>query len=380
MNKIFFVAPYVSDYSGRENTCTPSSITYSKYLIGAFTRLKTKRVIVLSLSGSKDSICYSRKKVEVESHSEIYFRSLPSKWGSLALRLNQIGLYAQLLFYLLCHSKTEDTIVIYHDYGLSFFYKIIRHAIRGKLVYLVGEVFNAVYDRGKKSINTECGRLSNADAYIFANDIMPTFFNNPYKYCICYGDYSYCEQTKLNDDNRIHILYAGKISTGIINDAFIALDVIQYLPKEYVMHIAGYGEGVDIDILRNKINEINNKYNTIRVSYEGNLSGKDYELLLSKCQIGLCTRTLRNELSNYCFPSKTLVYLTHDILPICPQIDILVSSKVSSKLAFVKGELTPQSIAYTITQYGCTSNKYCNKDLINSLDLCFVKRLDETLM
>ena len=56
--------------------------------------------------------------------------------------------------------------------------------------------------------------------------------------------------------NQIHILYAGKISTGIINDAFLALNVIKYLPENYRMHIAGYGTDSDILELKEKINEM----------------------------------------------------------------------------------------------------------------------------
>ncbi len=370
MNKLYFVAPYVSEFAGRSLSCTPSSITYSNYFINSFSQLKDKELIVLSLCASKKRTYFSKKKVNLNNHTEVYFRSLSTGWGTLITRITQIWLYLQVFFYLFVHSKKQDTIVIYHDYGLSYFYRFFRFFLRSRIVYLVGEIFNAVYDRGESSINKECQRLINADAYIYVNDIMPRLFNNTKDFAVCYGNYSYCGRQKLKDGTT-HILFAGKISTGIINDAFIALDVIKYLPSDYFLHVAGYGEDKDIEELQRRVGVINSEAGIKRVTYEGNLSGREYEDLLAKCQIGLCTRTLRNELSNYCFPSKTMVYLTHNILPICPRIDILVSSRVSSQLAFVKGDLTPEGIANTILEENGRINGYNNKELLESIDKAF---------
>lgn len=379
MKDIFFVAPYVSQNAGRNMSCAPSSITYSKYLISSFSRIAGKKqVIVLSLCSSKDKAYFSKHRVDFESHSEVYFRSLSPNWGKLAKRITQIWLYLQIFCYLHSHAKKEDIVVIYHDFGLSFFYKIFRRFIHCKFVYLVGEVYNAVYDRGDRAIVKECKRLSKADAYIYANDIMPKLFNNKKPFAVCYGNYSYSERPKIIDE-KIHVLFAGKISTGIINDAFVALDVIKYLPEGYVMHMAGYGDRDDVVELINRINILNEELGYTRVTYEGNLSGKAYEDLLSKCQVGLCTRTLRNELSNYCFPSKTLVYLTHDILPICPQIDNLMSSSISSKLAFVNGDLSPKNIATTIVEQNSCLVGYNNKTLIELLDRDLIINLNNIL-
>ncbi len=377
MDNLFFVAPYVSEDVGRKMSCTPSSITYSKYLIGVFSRFKSKKIKVLSLCTSKDYAYFSRKEIELCNHTELYFKSLPSRWGMSAVRFSQIWLYLQVFFYLLSNVQKNDTVVIYHDYGLSFFYKFFKRFIGCRVIYLVAEVFNAVYDRGEDQIAKECRRLSGADAYIYINDILPILFDNNKDFAVCYGNYLYCDRPKLKDD-RIHILFAGKISQGIINDAFIALDVIKYLSNAYFLHVAGYGEEEDIEELNKKIEVINSNAGITRVIFEGNLSGEDYEELLSKCQIGLCTRTLRNELSNYCFPSKTMVYLTHDIIPICPSIDILLKSKVSSRLEFVKEELSPKSIADIIQRISCFET-YCNREIIKDLDDQLERRLKQLL-
>lgn len=352
----------------------PSSITYNKYLISSFEKLPDTRVRVLSSTISKNKFYCTKKTVQNGKHDETYFRSIPNSWGKYAVRLSLLGLYAQLFCYLLFRARKDDVVIIYHGHGLAPFYKFFRRFLRSKLVYIVGEIFSAVWDLGDEEIKRECSYLMNADGYIFVNDIMPRLFKAEQKSVVCYGSYDYSETEKIND-SQIHVLYAGKITTGIINDAFMALDVIKYLPEKYMLHIAGYGEDADIRELINRIDAINAEKNCKRVIYEGNLSGEDYDSLLAKCRIGLCTRTLRNELSNYCFPSKTLVYLTHDLLPVCPKIDILIESKIAERLSFVEGELNPENIAQTIEIASEKLKHYNNEEIIKQIDNMFVNDL-----
>lgn len=376
--RIYFVATYASENAGRSLLSTPSSNTLNKYLISAFSRLPNKRVMVLSMSRSKDVAYFNKKEINLTDHSEIYFPSLPSKWGAFATRISQITLYVQVLIYLLMHAKRGDTLVIYHNFGIEYIYGIFRKLLPCKLVYMVGEVYNAVYDRGNKAIQEECLRLLNGDSYIYANDIMPHLINPAKDFCVCYGNYYYSHTLKIKD-GKTHVLYAGKISTGIINDAFIALEVIKHLPQNYVMHVAGYGDKSDISELKKRISSINIKAAEDRIIYEGNLSGEAYEQLLSKCQIGLCTRALRDELSNYCFPSKTLVYLAHDIIPICSQINCLMKSRIAANVVFVDGNLTPENIADAIKESNHRILEYNNNVLLSQLDRDFVRRLSKIL-
>ncbi len=374
MRKLFFITSYNSDKSGRNLKCVPSSLTYNRYLINAFEKIPNTTVEVLSSSISRDKVYWTKKTALNNKHKEIYFKSIPSKWGNWAVRLSLLWLYIQLFYFLFTKAKKDDIVIIYHGHGLSRFYKFYRRFIHCKFVFVVGEIFSAVWDLGVDSIKKECSYLKKADGYIFSNDIMPRLFKAEDISLVCYGNYEYSKTSKVEND-KVHVLYAGKVSSKIINDAFVALDVINYLPKCYVMHIAGYGEEKDIEKLNRRIEEINSRAGDIVVTYEGNLSGTEYEDLLAKCRIGLCTRTLRNELSNYCFPSKTLVYLTHDILPICPMIDNLLECKLAERVSFIQGELTPENIAKTILKESERLHNYDNEAIIKKIDEDFIVAL-----
>lgn len=379
MRTLFFITSFNSSLSGRDVKCVPSSLTYNHYLIRSFEQLHDTKVKVLSSSISNKRVYWTKKAIMNGNHEEVYFRSFPKSWGKWAVRLSLLWLYAQLFIFLCLNAKKDDLVIIYHGHGLSFFYKIYNRFLRSKIYYVVGEIFSAVWDLGDDSIKTECSHLKGAEGYIFSNDIMPRLFDVEQKSVVCYGSYDYSLTPKNTNSKIIHILYAGKISTDIINDAFMALDVIKYLPENYMMHIAGYGEEKDLIELMKKVDCINREANRIIVKYEGNLSGVEYENLLAICQIGLCTRTLRNELSNYCFPSKTLVYLNHDILPICPRIDNLLESKIADRLEFVDGVLSPETIAKTIEAASLKLDGYKNESLIKEMNEEFVKGLKRLL-
>lgn len=378
MRTLYFITSFNSPQSGRDMKCVPSSLTYNNYLIRSFEQLQDTKVKVVSSSISNKRVYWTNKSIMNGNHEEIYFSSFPKTWGKWAVRLSLLWLYAQMFFYLLFSAKKDDLIIIYHGHGLSFFYKGFKRFLHSKIYYVVGEIFSAVWDLGDDAIKTECSHLKGAEGYIFSNDIMPRLFSAVQKSVVCYGSYDYSLTPKIKSD-IIHVLYAGKISTDIINDAFIALDVIKYLPDNYMMHIAGYGEEIDLIELKKRVDSINREANKTIAIYEGNLSGEEYENLLSICQIGLCTRTLRNDLSNYCFPSKTLVYLNHDILPICPRIDNLLESRIADRLEFVDGDLSPMVIAKTIEAASLKLNGYNNESIIRLLNDDFLKELKQML-
>ena len=378
MKEFFFICSYVSSTDMDKYSSTPSAISYCDYLTHKICNIDNSRLKILSTANSKSNI-QSNKKNIFDGYTINYFFSFPQKWGSLFVRINQIIIIIQIVLYLLCNSKRSSTIIIYHDYALSYFLNTIRLLVKGKFVFVVAEIFNAVYDRGAEAIKSECRRLRNADGYIFINDILPTIFDVKVPFCVCHGNYNYKERSKcIHKDSKNHVLYAGKISKGIINDAFKALEVAEYLPQNYITHIAGYGTSSDINQLLKEIDIINNRAGFVKVVYEGNLMGEEYENLLSRCNIGLCTRTISDEMSKYCFPSKTIIYLTHGIVPICPKVEIFTRSEINDCIMYVDNCAIAESIAERIKNMN--TNVLGNpKDMINTLDFNFFSQLKQIL-
>lgn len=373
---IFFITPYNSVLSERELSCTPSSINYASYIVEKLSQLEDTSIVILSTSfGIKNNYWFCKTVVNGNAYKEVYFSSVSSKLGKLAIRFNQCWIWLQILVFLIFKVGPNDKCVIYHDNAFSYIYNLYRKFIRCKMIGLVGELYSAVYDKGEKAIRDERNRLSCFDSYIFANHIMPTLLKYNKPYCVCYGNYKIDCEPK-SQSNIINVLYAGKISSKDINDAFVALNASKELPKGYFLHIAGYGDPSDIEMLKSQIEKINKKRHIVK--YEGNLSGQEYKKLLNNCHIGLCTRALRNELSNYCFPSKIMVYLTNNIVPVCPDIDTIRTCPFNEKLILCN-ELSPRSIKNAIINASSSIRDYSNESILLNMDNEFFTNLKKII-
>ena len=62
-----------------------------------------------------------------------------------------------------------------------------------------------------------------------------------------------------------------------------------------------------------------------------------------------------------------MVYLTHNILPVCPRIDNLLQCEFSEKMIFVEGELSPLNIARAIENSGDILPYYNNEKFIKTV-------------
>ena len=164
-------------------------------------------------------------------------------------------------------------------------------------------------------------------------------FNKPF--AVCYGNYDISPNYRDRKELK-KLIYAGVLGKEG-SDVDLAIDVMQYLPDNYDLKIAGYGRHDEVIYINNKISDKRN------IEFVGFLSGEEYEDFLSKGDVGLCTRVLPNELSDYTFPSKVLVYLSHGLVPLCPSIDCLKKSSVSKTIIFYE-ESAPESIAKALMQ------------------------------
>lgn len=373
--RFFFICPYNSIYSGRDLSVTPSSVTYSQYIIDAIDSLKVGHLTVIALAGGKNR-SYGYKRVFV-SHREdhIYLASINSSLGKVAVRFNQFLLYLQLIVYALFKTKKTDTILIYHDYGLSFIYKLMCFLGGAHFVYVTAEIFSAVYNRGAKKIEQEIGHLKGANSYVFINNLLPEIFNVK-TYAVCYGNYTYARQeVERFNDGLIHAVYAGKISS-IISDAFLAVECANFCNNNIHIHILGYGNQDDIALLKQRVTEINSQRGFNVISYDGCLSGDDYEVFLSRCQVGLCPRVLTAELAQYCFPSKTMVYLTHGLIPICPNIPVFNRCDFANSLVLVDN-ISPESLADSLNRLSVVD--FNPQAVVESLDTSFKNSLESII-
>lgn len=379
MKRAIFITPYVK-HTVRKLDYFPS-ICYSEFIAELIEKVVPSEFII-SVSLPKYNNYFRNEKVIVSPKQTVLFLSSLKTYGETwLLRLSQLFVVVQLLFFILFKTTKEDVIIVYHVPYVSFLINLIRKFIRGKLIFVVAEIYSAVYGKSERAIQNEINKLLNADGYIFTNDHLKSYFNTRNSVVI-YGDYRSYQGKQLNEvkNDAINVVYAGKIDSEYVKDAFLAVETAKYLSSKYHVYILGYGTQDDILKLQNRILEINKSKGFDIVTYEGRLEGDEYQQFLEKCSIGLCTRVLNEKESSYCFPSKLAVYLSHGIIPVCPKLSIFTVSSLKGALRFVESELTPKNVADVIEQINIKEDqKQINMEFIYNLKSKTLKSIADML-
>lgn len=366
---IYLICQYNRKDSGRNVIAPPAGITWIDYLVRSM-KAVGYRVNIVSYSAGIGSSYFSHKTQEVDEKEIVhYLPALNSDGISIKLRISQLFSFFQILLFLLRRTKCHDKIVLYHDYGFSLFMHFVRRFVKRNYIIILGEFYSAVYNKGNDKLKREINSVEGAKGYIIANSMMLQYVKTAHNICVCHGDYTYCTIQRTERENQVplHVVYAGKISKNDITDAFVAAEIARHVQGDFIFHILGYGTESDINELKILAEEINDERGKKIVSYDGCLSGSEYDQFLSRCDIGLCTRTLKEPSCNLCFPSKTLVYLTHGLNVICPKAEFILKSDIATLVICVEGDMNPQKIAE------CLDNmEFENKDFTDEF-----RKIDE---
>ena len=370
--KIYYVGCY-DDYMNNRNLNTqPSGITKMHYIKEALKNAGFY-VSIFSIAECKSNKIKfnNRQKILIDDSEDIdYIYSIGRK--NLILKLiSRIILLIQLLKFIIWERSKNDIILVYHSLAISKIIYFIQIICKRKIYFEVEEIYQAVYHGSNKKVKKEINYLTRSNGYIFVNDVIREKCNLKGKYAVCYGNYLMQQNnsSKKNNDGKIHIVYAGVIEHEG-TDAYLAINVAKYLSSKYHIHILGYGLENNI---RKMVNYLENIQTKCIVTYDGCLTGDEYLHFLSKCHIGLCTRVLENDLSDYAFPSKLLVYLSNNLRTVCTPIKVIQKSKISSHL-FFSANNNPDSIANVILSFDL-NYKFDNSTLIKELHSDFILQL-----
>ncbi len=377
--KVYLLCQYNKTESGRNLFAPLAAITWTDYIVHSL-KDREKKVVIVSYSSGIGTSYLSHKTVKVDEKETIQFLpALNSKGNSIKLRISQLFSFFQIFLYVLIKTKRHDKVLLYHDYGFSRFTYFLRKIAKRDYIIILGELYSAVYDKGCERLAKEINSVEGAKGYIIANSMMLNYVKTIKKYCVSHGDYSYngVLRTKRQANDPKRIVYAGKISKGEVNDAFIAAEIAKYVKGNFEFHILGYGTDDDINQLRVLIDAINTERGKDIVSYDGCLSGQEYDNFLSTCDIGLCTRTLEEPSCNLCFPSKTLVYLNHGLSVVCPDAEFIRKSKIASLVTCIKGEMTAENMASALDKMELENRDFSEE--IKKIDSEFKSSLERML-
>lgn len=381
MRKIY----YLGYYSGLENPNNfyefPSSNSKMDYIISVIKRLNFNLTIFsLGFPQRISSLFKKKKMICLDQKTDFVFVSTINFPLSFLFFFSKIWLYFQVIYLLLFKVKSNDFVIAYHSFLLSKVVNFCRMLSTFKLVYEIEEIYQAAWQNSEEKIDVEIRSLKKADGYILVNDIMSDKLQlNSKPFVVCYGSYMQKDNSKmLMNDGKVNLVYAGFIG-GEDSDVMLAIDSIKFLPGNYFLNVLGYGPDENIKIMNDKINQINVENGKEIVGYFGCLSGYEYDDFLAKCQIGLSTRVLIDEYSDFTFPSKVLVYLSNNIIPVSSKINCILKSKVSKSMIFYD-ENTPEAVAKAVLNVDVDKYYSENTDLINDLDLKFVFDFNQLLL
>ena len=274
-----------------------------------------------------------------------------------------------LFIYLIRNVKKEDKIVVYHSmmaiYPIYYAQKIKKF----KIILELNEIYQDVTAFSSRFKKLEMQIINDSEAYILSTELLQSKINSNKTFLINYGNYRIEKKLFTPFENKIHIVYAGVIDMHKAG-AFNALDCAQFLSKEYIIHLIGFGNEQDIIELNKRI-IINNTKNECKVIFDGLKTGQEYIKYVSKCHIGLSTQSPGGEYNNSSFPSKVLSYLSMGLRVVSVDIEAIKKSKIGHLLYYYK-ENSGKSISEAILKIDVNS-AYDSKNSLVELDKKFIE-------
>lgn len=375
-NQIKYICYYNHDQSTKRN-CAPSAVNKIDYIAATLCDIGYN-VDIISVSQIIEPKFRFYKATKCAIKDKIYIKYFPSIGGTSKLIkiIRNIWHRIALFIFLLFNTKKDERIIAYHSLGYRYVLTIARFIKRFHLIYEVEEVYtDVIQDSIFNPRKMELKMISNADAYIFPTELLNDKFNVKNKpYTIIYGSYQFAQtKPKKNTSDTIHVVYAGTFDPRK-GGAVAAVAAAKFLPKNYHVHICGFGSDDDVQNIINVVNTTSQIANA-RVSYEGLKFGQEYINFIQLCDIGLSTQDPNALFNHTSFPSKILSYMSNGLSVVSIDIPAIKRSKLSKYISFYEKQ-DAEHIAQAIIKTDIHNN---NIDLIRSLDSKFKKDIERLI-
>lgn len=353
-----------------------AAVTKMDYICGVLNKLGYK-VLIVSPSRTSNKRFYKGKKIQVSKSTTLkLFPTFP--WGNKFQKAISLIVSDLMLFwYLITQIESNETVMVYHSLGLR---NTVRYAkkLKGfKVILEIEEIYQDLMPYNKLTMKNEYKTFSIADKYIFPTELLNQKLNVEEKpYSLIYGTYQVEQDRKCKfNDGKVHVVYAGTFDPrkggGLATTAAAV-----HLPKNYHVHIIGFGSRDDTNMLLKKIDEISKKTEAT-ITYDGLLSGEEYIQFLQKCDIGLSTQIPEAAYNETSFPSKILSYMANGLRVVSIRIKAIEISEVGHAIFYYE-EPSPEAIAKTIISIDL-NEPYDSRELIRRLDFNFTENIKKLL-
>lgn len=286
----------------------------------------------------------------------------------------------RFIVYLLFNCRNRDKIIVYHSLGYDAIFNFVNRFKHFDVIGEIEEIYQDVTNTFSKSMKrNEYRFIDNCSAYIFPSKLLEKKLNKDDKpYAVVHGTYHVAtERCTRFDDGRIHVVYAGTFDPNK-GGAQMAVEAARFLPDTYHVHIIGWGGKAEVENLKSRIDEITRTGGAI-VTYDGLLSGREFEEFLQKCHIGLSTQNPMDVFNDTSFPSKVLTYMGNGLDVVTFRIDVLTTSQLNDFM-YYPAEYNPQSLAETIKSISDSPANYGEPaEALHRLDCDFKTSLGRLL-
>lgn len=379
--KVYYISFYLNETEIKDRELVVAPQSKIKYISESIQKAGYD-VCLVSTSYTKKgkSFSFGRKIKINQSEIHIYLPALGSNNFFFKLfRTNFMQI--QLFYFLFKNVKSNDIILAYHSLSYMAVLKFIKLLKKIKLVLELNDLYALHYESLKKIERLkkkECSFFSLPDSFLFASPYMNELLTYKRPSIISYGSYQVVKEEKVLSENieTINIVYTGVIE-NLRKAAILVANTAIFLPKNYIIHIAGYGTKQNINDLKELIHNINNQKGYEAIVFHGLLLGSKLNRLLSNCLICINCHTYKNEdiwKSKFSFPSKIPFNMGHDLYLVSHDMDIISKSPFAKYTTFFSN-FNPEEVANAIVTCSASLKKQKDgspKQLIKKLDDEFV--------
>ena len=334
------------------------------------------KVLIVSPSITKKNRFYKGKTVQISDDTSLkLFPTFP--WGNkLQKAFSLIASDIMLFWYLISNIKSDENIIVYHSLGLRNVIRYAKKIKRFKVILEVEEIYQDVMYYSKNTRKLEYKAFITADKYLLSTELLNEKLNTTNKPCVIInGIYQVEQERKCKfEDGKIHVVYAGTFDPR--KGGTIAATAAAYLPKDYHIHIIGFGSEKEIKSIQELTSKIAKISNCI-ITYDGLLKGEEYIRFLQSCDIGLSTQIPDASYNNTSFPSKILSYMSNGLRVVSVRIKAIEMSAIGNEVYYYD-EQTPKAIADAIMSIDLNEPNKCT-ELIKKLDQEFIKDMNGLL-
>lgn len=348
MNTIKYIGFYDSPTKSNERVHSLAGVNKMNYISDVLVKAGFK-INIVSPSWGEYEITKNEnlkpKQIILDNNKKITFFPTLKITNQFFKYIKIIYSLTYLLLWLIRHVRKNEKILVYNSPTLPFPLLIAKAIKRFSIILEVEEIHSEVWKSNFFFKRWEWKLINASDYYICASDLLATKLGVD-KCLVVYGSYNLPQKNKCHlKKTEINIVYAGAIETTR-GGAYKSIECLKHLDQNYTLHICGYGNNRQIDIISEFIKKTNQTLGREACLYHGKLLGKQFSNLLYSCDIALNPQNEGDYMSS-AFPSKILTYLSHNLHILSTNIESIKASKLASYINFSKDDSSLE-IAKTI--------------------------------